>query len=104
MTGEELIKLDVLSEKLNNAKHGLQAFRYASQTRNRKVLTKELAVEFASKYGTWLVTNTELAIQQSSRILELELQVEALKAELEVWKGEKYRIMKTVGGRVDDNL
>ncbi|ECL7059154.1 TPA_asm: hypothetical protein GET89_13255 [Listeria monocytogenes] len=89
MTGEELIKLDVLSEKLNNAKHELQAFRYASQTRNRKVLTKELAVEFTSKYGTWLVTNTELAIQQSSRILELELQIETLKAELEVWKGEE---------------
>ncbi|EPV0784935.1 hypothetical protein ACV1ND_001853 [Listeria monocytogenes] len=89
MTGEELIKLDVLSEKLNNAKHELQAFRYASQTKNRKVLTKELAVLFATKYGTWLITNTELAIQQSSRILELELLVEELKAELEVWKGEK---------------
>ncbi|ACK40929.1 TPA_asm: hypothetical protein GIQ38_12175 [Listeria monocytogenes] len=88
MTGEELIKLDVLSEKLNNAKHELQAFRYASQTKNRKVLTKELAVLFATKYGTWLITNTELAIQQSSRILELELLIEELKAELEVWKGE----------------
>ncbi|ENL9791315.1 hypothetical protein AB6M11_001491 [Listeria monocytogenes] len=89
MTGEELIKLDVISEKLNNAKHELQAFRYASQTKNRKVLTKELAVLFATKYGTWLITNTELAIQQSSRILELELLIEELKAELEVWKGEK---------------
>ncbi|MBC1616394.1 hypothetical protein HB904_09350 [Listeria booriae] len=89
VTGEEILKLDVLSEKLKDAKHELQAVRYASQTKNRKMMTKELAVQFSLKYGTWLVTNTELAIQQSSRILELELQNEALKAELEVWKGEE---------------
>ncbi|MBC2207445.1 hypothetical protein [Listeria booriae] len=89
VTGEEILKLDVLSEKLKDAKHELQAVRYASQTKNRKTMTKELAVQFSLKYGTWLITNTELAIQQSSRILELELQNEALKAELEVWKGEE---------------
>lgn len=86
--GERIIELDVQSEKLKEAKFELQIFRAASQTRNRKTMTKELAVEFSRKYGTWLVTMSELAIQQSSRILELELQNESLKAELEVWKGE----------------
>ncbi|MBC2285865.1 hypothetical protein HCB69_15930 [Listeria booriae] len=84
---EKIVANRQLRENLKSAKVIMTLYKNSIKA-NKKKLARQWALEFTQKFGARLITIADLTLTQHEKLIEQDLEIEALKKELADWKGE----------------